>query len=344
MRKCVVPPASVVSMRDIAREAGVSVATVSYVVNGREDKVGKAMRKKILEIIRRRDYQPNQLMQAVRTRRSHVVGVLVPSFRTTFFPAVIESVESALAARGYHAVMCQNHSDIARTRDILSMMRQRRVDGLIAVPRYDEADLYAKLRESDMNIVFVDAFFPELPIPSVLSDDLLGARLAMRHLLDRGHRRIATLRQADAFLFGDLKDRFEGYRRELAAADIPLEPELVRILDAGTSQQAACLAIRDLVLDHRISACFLPSDTAALELMRLMRDAGRAIPRDLALVGYSNQDAGAHTTPTLSTVDQQPEAIGRLAVDIVLRQIEDGLASQFQRHLVEPRLLVRESS
>lgn len=344
MRKRVGQPASVVSMRDIARETGVSVATVSYVVNGREDKVGEATREKILEVIRRRDYQPNQLMRAVRTRRSRVIGVLVPSFRTTFFPAIIDAIESALAARGYHAVMCQNHSDIELTRTILPMMRQRRVDGLIAVPRYDEGGLYARLLESGIKMVFIDAFYPDLPVPSVMSDDLLGARLAMRHLLDRGHRRIATLRLADEFLFGDLKTRFEGYRRELAASGIPLEPELVQLLEADSSHQAACLAIRDLVLDNQVSACFLPSDGAALELMRLMHLAGRIIPRDLAVVGYSNQDAGTYTTPTLSTVDQRPDAIGRLAVDIVLQQIESGSAPQFHRHLVKPRLLVRESS
>ena len=344
MRKRIAPLASIVSMRDIAREAGVSVATVSYVVNGREDKVGETTRKKVLAIISRRDYQPNQLMRAVRTRRSHVVGILVPSFRTTFFPAIIDAIESTLADRGYHAVMCQNHSDVAMTRDILSMMRQRRVDGLIAVPRYDEAGLYAKSLESGMNIVFVGASYPHLPIPSVEPDDLLGSCLVMRHLLDRGHRRIATMRHGDDFLFGGFKDRFEGYCRELAAAGIPLATELVGIMGSGSLRQEACLAIRDLLLDNRASAFFAPSDNDALEIMRLAHEAGRAIPRDFAVVGYGNQAAGVHTTPTLSTVDQRPDIVGRLAVDIVLQQIESGSPSQFQRHLVEPRLLTRESS
>ncbi len=332
-----------VSMRDIARAVGVSVAAVSYALNDREGLISDETRRKILETAKRLDYQPNQLMKAVRTNRTEVIGVLVPSFQTTFFPAIVDAVERALSYRGYHAVMCQTHTDNKVTAENLDMLRQRRVDGLITTPKFDQAPLYQKLVEAGMKIVFIDAHLPELPIPSVQSNDERGSYLAVKHLISRGHRSIATFHQPEETLFGNMRARFSGYCRALKEAGIPLPEELIGIVDPGPNVEPGFQIAKRLLASKRATAFFSPSDKGALGVMRAAHKMGLSIPNDLAVIGYCNQEAGEYTTPRLSTVDQKPGEIGRIAVERLLNMIDGQPDPLPLRHFVEPELLLRES-
>ena len=332
------------SLRDIAREVDVSVAAVSYAINGREGLVSDKTRDRILDAAQRLDYQPNMLMRAVRTRRSEVVGVMVSSFQTTFFPQIIDGVERALMDIGYHAVMCQSHSDDKVSAENLSMLRQRRVDGLIVTPKFNQTELYRPVLEAGMKTVFVDAYLSDLDIPSVQSDDDLGSYLATRHLIKNGHRRIATMHQPDKLLFGGMRARFDGYRRALEEAGIGVDDSLVRILDAGIAVEQGYKAGLDLLTNTDATAVFLPSDFSAFGIMRAARELGRAIPDDFAVVGYCNQEAGLYTTPALTTVDQKPQEIGRVAVERLMAMINGRPDPRPLHELIEPELLIRDSS
>jgi LacI family transcriptional regulator len=333
-----------VSLRDIAREVGVSVATVSYAVNGRPGLMTQKTREKILDAVKRLDYQPNGLMRAVRTRRSGVVGVMVASFQTTFFPQIIDGIECALMDFGYHAVMCQSHSDDRLAAENLAMLRQRRVDGLIVTPKFNGTELYRPILAAGIRTVFVDAYLPELEIPSVQSDDDTGSYLATRHLISKGHRRIGTLRRTDALLFGNMLDRFNGYRRALAEAGIAYDEALVRVVDPGASVEQGRQAGLALLTETDATAIFSPLDFGALGIMQAARDCGRAIPDNLAVVGYCNQEAGRFTTPPLTTVDQKPQEIGRVAVHRLMALIH-GKPDPLPLHcFITPELLIRGSS
>lgn len=333
-----------VSMRDVAREAGVSVAAVSYAVNNRPGLLGEETRTRILDVARALDYQPNLLMKAVRTQRSEVVGVIVPSFQSTFFPQIISGIESALVGSGYHAVMCQCHSDDALTAETLAMLRQRRVDGLIVTPAPHQHGLYRTIGEAGIATVFIDAHFPDLDIPSIQSDDEFGACLAVRHLIQAGHRRIATVHQPESMLFSGMRARFLGYRRALKKAGIPFDEGLVRIVDPAATVEQGYKAGLDLLRETDATAVFSPSDLGAIGVLRAARERGRSVPDDLAVVGYGNQDSGAYTTPSLTTVDQKPQDIGRLSVARLMTMVDGGKGGEPRHVFVKPDLLVRDSS
>jgi LacI family transcriptional regulator len=332
-----------VSMRDIAEEVGVSVAAVSYAVNERQGLISDETRDRILQTAKRMDYQPNRLMQAVRTSRTDVIGVLIPSFQTTFFPEIIDGIERALAESGYHAVMCQTHSSNELTEENLAVLRQRRVDGLIVVPKFDQSLTYKKIEEARIKTVFVDAYLEDIWIPSVQSDDLTGSQQAVRHLIDHGHRRIATMRQPDGLLHGGMRARFEGYCRALTEAGIPFDEELVSLVEPGPNTEEGYEAAKHIIRREDVTAVFAPSDMGALGVMKAAREAGMSLPDDLAIAGYCNQNAGLFTTPTLTTVDQKPGKIGRAAVERLLAMIEGKEDKYPLHHFIQPELIIRES-
>ncbi len=334
-----------VSMREVAAEAGVSVASVSYVLNGRHNQVGAKTLEKILLVTRRLNYQPNLLMRAVRTRRSQVIGVLIPSFRTTFFPTVADAIESELAAHGYHAVICQTHSQTECMERNLVMLRQRRVDGLIVTPKFDQANLFAELVERGSKVVLIDHSFPEIPIASVRSDDEAGAGMAVRHLLELGHRRIGVLRHQAGQFPEMLPERYRGYVKALAEAGIAIDQNLVETVETGFTAEDGENAFKRLYARcPDLTALFVPSDLAALGVMRAARELGLRIPEDLSLAGYHNQEAGSHTTPTLTTVDQKPAEIGHRAVVSLLGMIEGRNPPEPRQILIQPELIVRGST
>ncbi len=331
-------------MRDVAAAAGVSVATVSHAVNGRAGLMTDATRDRVLAVAERLNYQPNLLMKAVRTRQSNVIGVMIPSFQSTFFPQIADSIERALRERGYHAVMCQTQNSNGVTAENLTMLGQRRVDGLIVTPKFDQASLYRPIFEAGMKTVFVDAYLQEMDIPSVQSDDTLGSYLAVQHLIENGHRRIATMHLPEASLCGGMRARFEGYCRALTEAGIAVDDKLIRIIEAGSAVDQGHKLGLDLLKNTDVTAVFLPSDFNALGVMRAAREVGQAIPDDLAVVGYNNQEAGQYTTPPLTTVDQKPQRIGQLAVERLMAMIHGTPDPRPLHKLIEPELLVRGSS
>lgn len=333
-----------VTLRDIAAEVGVSVAAVSYVINGRDEEVAEETRKRILEVVHKYDYQPNLLMRAVRTQRTNVVGVLVPSFGTTFFPQIIDSIERELAGGGYHAVMCQTHTRDDVTEENLRVLRERRVDGVIAVPTHGQTSIYRRIVKAGVPVVFIDSHLSSLPVPSVQSDDVLGAQLVVRHLIAKGHRRIATMRMPDALLHGTAKARFDGYSLALQEAGVPFVKKRVIAVDSGYGVAEGYTATQALLNEGSSTALFAPMDMAALGALRAASDVGVSVPDDFAIVGYCNQEAGMYTTPRLTTVDQKPEAIGLAAVKRLLGMIEEGTTPRPKHLKVEPELLVRESS
>ena len=326
-------------LSDIARQARVSEATVSRVLNGKPG-VSDATRAAVLTALDVIGYErPTHL----RSRKARMVGLVVPELGNPIFPALAEVVAGALAQRGFNAVLCTRTGSMSEG-EYVEMLLERQVSGMIfAGGQYAEADAphdhYTRLKQLRLPVVLVNAAADHLDFPRVSTDDAVAMEQAYSHLVDLGHERIGlilgppdhvpSLRKLNAF--EEIAARFNG-------TDLPAElVERTRFSIEGGHAAASRLLARD------VTAIICASDPLALGAVRAVRRAGAAVPRDISVVGYDDSAFMACTDPPLTTVRQPIEAIGRAAVEMLVGQIE-GSSVAPDELFFEPEIVARGST
>jgi LacI family transcriptional regulator len=338
------------TIRDVARRAGVSVATVSRVLNG-QAVVSETTRQRVLTAISELGYNPNGLARGLARRRSLIVGVIVPDIANPFFAEVARGMGDEAARHGYQLTLA--NSDLKREKETayIHLFREQRVDGLIYTSGHVDADLLAVMEKVGRPYALAATWHPQAP--SVLIDSYAGARLAMRHLLELGHRRIGILdgTREDPISGGP---RAEGYRDEAAAWGVAIDPDLTA--DARFDPDLAYReAARMLSLPHPPTALVAASDLMAVGAMGAALDRGLRLPDDLSVVGFDNIALTTLVRPRLTTVAQPMYQIGARAMRRLAEAIEAAAsgeappdaAPQDGGPLVEwiaPELVVREST
>ena len=326
-------------LADIARQARVSEATVSRVLNGKSG-VSDATRAAVLTALDVIGYErPTHL----RSRKARMVGLVVPELGNPIFPALAEVVAGALAQRGVNAVLCTRTGSMSEAQYV-EMLLERQVSGMIfAGGQYAEADAphdhYVRLRQLRLPVVLVNAAAEKLDFPRVSTDDAVAMEQAYAHLAYLGHTRIGlilgpsdhvpSLRKLQAF--EQIGARFSG---------VPVAPELVertRFSIEGGHSAAARL------IGRGATAIICASDPLALGAVRAVRRAGLAVPTDVSVVGYDDSPFMACTDPPLTTVRQPIEAIGRAAVEMLVGQIE-GSSVAAEELYFEPEIVARGST
>jgi LacI family transcriptional regulator len=332
-----------VNLEEVARLAGVSRSTVSRVVND-DSRVSAAVRTRVLAIIQEHDYHPNAAARSLASRRTRILGLLIPHaasaiFGDPFFPLLIEGVVAACNSADHNLMMLMDPSSNPEIRDRLyrRVIRGHHLDGLIIAASVVDDPIIRRLQASHFPFVLVGRHPRYREISFVDVDNRAAAKSAVTHLLDHGYRRIATIsgmRDMIATI-----DRYAGYVTALQEAGILPEPELVVHGDFSTERSYE--AMRAL-LPHRPDAVFAASDTMAAAALRAVQDAGLRVPEDIALMGYDNIGGSALTYPPLSTVGQPISALGREAVRVLLSVIEDS-EHRPQNQLLNTELILRRS-
>jgi len=325
-----------VTLRDLARAANCSLATVSKALNGRED-VSAETRAKILQLARELNYAPHAVGRSLRRRVTENVGVIFyresqPLSGNPFYSRVLEGIEAELAIHGYNLVLHLVQGD----EDVPKFVREQQVDGLILVGAMSDA-FVERISANDLPKVFVDPKTPVSHASQILIDNEYGAFLATQYLIRKGHKRIG-------FISGDLgrmsfRQRFEGYKRALQYHGIPLDMRLVQTggLESGFDHVAKLMALED-----RPTAIFSGNDINAIYGYKAVRDAGLDIPGDVSFVGFDDIELSRLTVPPLTTVRVYKEELGSIAV----RQLLSVIANPHQRPttvIVPTRLIERES-
>jgi DNA-binding LacI/PurR family transcriptional regulator len=328
-----------ITTTEIARQAGVSRAAVSYVIHDRRDQVSAETRRRVMKIVREHDYHPNALVQALRRKRTGVAGVLVPGLYVSFFAEIVDAMEVAARTRGWRVVICQTHGQPDHLEQEITKLRELRVDGFIVCPLQSQRAYYKRLVKAGVKMVFLDDAVPNVGVPYVDSDDVCGGRLATEHLLGLGHRRIACLRLSAPAL---PNCRFAGYRAALSDAGVAFDERLVTELDQG-NYETGFGATGRLLAGASFTALVAPNDVMAIAAIDALRQAGRRVPDDVSVVGYANLREASYCRPKLTTVSQETGAIGREAANRLLDLIEERPVGT-EDVLVKPRLIVREST
>jgi LacI family transcriptional regulator len=330
------------SIRDVAERAGVSVGTVSNVLN-RPEVVGENTRDRVLAAIEALGFVRNESARQLRAGRSRTIGLVVLDIANPFFTDVARGVEDVANARGLSVILCNSDDLPDKETAHLDNLAEQRVQGVLITPTAESSPHLDALRGRGVPVVLVDRRAPAPDQCSVAVDDVLGGRLAAEHLLEHGHRRIAFVGGASGL--PQVQERLDGVsaavREVCGSVDglTVLSPESLTV--AGGREAAS--RIVGIPAVHRPTAAVCANDLIALGVLQGMVQHGVAVPEDFAIVGYDDIDFAAAAAVPLTSVRKPRQELGRRATELLLAEAQ-GDGHRHEQQVFDPVLVVRQSS
>jgi LacI family transcriptional regulator len=330
-----------ITLNDVAERAGFSVSTVSRVLSkqGAKYRISPDTEEKIFEAARDLKYKVNHVARGLRLQKTHSIGVIAPDISNPFFAQIIGRIQSVARGLGYSIIVCNTDENLDLEIEQVNLLQRKRVDGLIAMPVGQRFEHYQDWLEKDQGLVLVDRCFDRLDTAAVCVDNTRGAREAVEHLIQAGHKRIAIIQGLPNTFTSTA--RLDGYREALAAHGLPFDPTLV--VGGDFRRENGYVATKLLLsLDSPPTALFATSDLITLGVLSALSEEGLEIPRDLSLVSFDDFDFAPYLKCPLTVVWQPKEMMGELAVKLLVEQLENG-RQDTRRIILRPRLLERES-
>lgn len=326
-----------VTLRDVAQEAGVSIKTVSRVVN-REPLVNPTTAARVAEVAERLGYRPNELARSLKGKASRTIGLIIADISNPFFADVCQAVEQVARQRGYSVVLCASAENVEAEQEYVGILTSRRVDGLLLVPAPEGHGYLKKEQAAGLSIVALDRPADGIETDVVMVDNRSAAREATEHLIGRHHKRIAFIGD-DQRIF-TARERFEGYVEALEVAGL----EAICQLGVGSVSSAEKATEDLLALPDRPTAFFAGNSLMTAGVLQAIEKADLNIPEDVAFVGFDDFELLSVLRPNLTLVRQPTRDIGRKAAELLFDRL-DGKAKPETHHLILPtELVVRESS
>lgn len=323
------------TMQDVAKHCGVSVGTVSRVLNGNKT-VATDIRRRVEASIAALHYVPNRIAQSMRRRATMAVGCLVSDIRLTIAAGVVSGAESLLREAGYDLFLASTHDDPAKEESILRFFRERQLDALIALPTDDQSVDHAQLLQSlRMPVVLWERDGGEL-FDSALSDHYSGVFEACCYLLDLGHERIALVGGHSTTWAGREMER--GYRAAMSQAHRGVDPALLFTTDSFSLSTCSEL----LRAENGVTAVIGALETIVL-VCKVARSAGLSIPKDLSIISIGDSDSLIIGTPAVTAIRIDSERVGRAAAEFVLDRLGDTPPTKARRLILPVELIVRQS-
>lgn len=336
---------SQITIKDIARELGISPSTVSRALKDHPD-ISTATKKAVTEVAEKLNYQPNIVALSLRSKKTNTLGVVIPEVVHFFFSTVINGIESVAHQAGYSVLLAQSRESAKVEADSLRTMFNSRVDGiLLSISRETtNVEHIDWLIKRGMPLVFFDRKYDMPSVSSVTVDDYAGAKKAVKHLLDQGFTKIMHIKGPAHLLI--TTDRYRGYVDALKEAGLTPDDQLIFSCETGEISEA-CSEIKKH-LSTEPQAIFASTDPLAIGAIQGIKEMGLSVPDDIAIVGFSNWQNGQFMQPTLTTVDQPGFEMGQQATKLLISQIEqklkDKLDPQPVSKVMDTQLIVRESS
>jgi LacI family transcriptional regulator len=328
-----------VTIRDVARAAGVSTATAARALGG-YGHASPAARRKVSESARMLGYRPNAVARALVSRATTTVGLVVGDIENPFFAAAARGLADVMDAHGYTVLLANADEDAERERRAVDALRARQVDGMVVVPAPGASPGHlADLVAARIPLVLLDRVVAGVEADSVLVRNAAGAHAAVAHLVALGHRRVGVV--SDLPEITSSAERISGYRRALRAAGIEADPGLISI-GGPTQADGEAAALRLLDRRDRPTAVFTANNFMTVGALRAARALGLRIPSDLALVGFDDLDWTTLVEPPVTVVSQPVTELGRTAGQRLLRRLGGDRAAP-RRIRLEARLIVRRS-
>ncbi len=330
-----------ITIKDIANELGFSVSTVSRALKNHPD-ISAETKRLVNELAERMHYTPNPIALSLKNRSSSMIGVLVPEIVHFFFSNVISGIESVAERNGYSLILVQSSEQLSKEVTAVANVMKGRVDGVIASvsTQTNTYEHFQKLLDEQIPLVFFDRIAENIDATHITVDDFGGAYEATKHLIEQGCKNIVHFAgPQNRRIF---RARLDGYKKALEDGGLPFKPELAVVADAMDKgyQQVQQLLEQGITFD----AIFAVNDFTAAGAMRALKKAKKAIPQDVAVVGFANESITLMLEPNLSSVNQSGFEMGQLAMEHLLKQIRSEEKLPAEKIVLPATLVVRESS
>ena len=332
--------AAAVTIRDVARQAGVSPMTVSRVING-SARVSPEARGRVEQAISDLGYVPSRLARGLSAQRTGTLALIVPDVANPFFTLIVRGAEDVARRAGYRVILCDTRSDLVLEREVIEEMIAHRVEGILIAPVSDRSrDHLRRLAKFGVPFVLVDRTVPGVDADAVLADSAAGAQRLVEHLIALGHRRIGMVVESDEV--STARDRRRGYEAALAGAGIAVDPELVA--ESTVDPRGGIEGMtRLLELDERPTAVFTVNSLVAVGAIEAVRTVGLEVPDDIALVCFDDIEYASRLYPFLTVMEQPAETFGTLGTQLLLEQIENRAPDRRRTVVLPGQFVVRRS-
>lgn len=333
-----------ITLNDLAKELNITPATVSRALSNHPE-ISEKTKKVVKEAALRLDYYRNNIASSLRSGKTHVIGVMIPTAEHSFFGSVIHGISNMASEHGFDVLIHQSNESYEYEVKGLKAFISARVDGIIASLAKNTFDFahFADIKNKNIPIVLFDRINDDLGIPSVVVDDYRGAFVATEHLIKQGYRKIGHISGPQHIK--TFNDRLKGFMGALQANKIPWDPAL--IFPGNISIESGKEGIRNfLQLAEPPDAVFAVEDTTALGALKQLKDSGIKVPEEFGLFGFCNDLVGEHVTPGLSSMDQRTVLMGQEAFKLLYQIINsDGNTGKYKTKVVlDPLSVIRESS
>ncbi|MGV3541010.1 MAG: LacI family DNA-binding transcriptional regulator [Rufibacter sp.] len=332
------------TIHDIARELGVTFSTVARALND-HPAISAATKASVQEMAKKLNYQQNKLASSLRSGRSNVIGIILPSLDTSFFSSVVHGMEKVLNENGYSVLLYQTGESLEQEQKGVNTFLQSRVDGVLTSVsgETEQEEFYAALRKRQVPLLFFDRAIQTLPVPSVTINDYKGGFMATEHLIKQGYKRIAHITSdLNLTIF---KERLRGYQAALQQYDLSFEPELV--FKGHISLELGKNTVQQLLESNiDFDAVFAAEDYTAMGALQALQEYNISGPEKVGVIGFANEAFGEFVTPSLSTVDQQTQQMGEETARLFLQLStnQSFYAGAPEQIVLDPILIPRNST
>ncbi len=327
-----------ITLAEIAKITGFSIPTVSRVLSNSNYPVNSDTRQQIMDVAESMGYKPNISARSLRTDRTHTIGIIVDDILSPFVPPIVRGIQDHLKDFDYLGLIINTDFDPDLEKDAISTLINRPVDGIIFVESLHSTTSEV-LAQLDKPYVFVHRLFGSSVANSIVPDDCYGAGLAVNHLVELGHRRIAYINGPEGW--HSAMRRLAGYQEALIARGLEFDPELTQPGD--WEFEGGYKATQNLLdVNNRPTAIFAANDLMALGAIYAIQDAGLTVPEDIAVVGYDNREITRIFRPKITTVSLPVYEMGKTAAELIIKQLKEGLENNDEIK-IKGQLFVRQS-
>lgn len=329
-----------VTIHDVAKEAGVSIATVSRVLND-TDYVSDEVRERVLQVAEDLHYRPSRVAQSLRSSKTQTIGVLVPQVDQPFFGKLTFAIQNALKGHDYYTLVANTMEDRTQENKYLEMLLEQRVEGVLIVPTGQSKLPFERLTSNGIPTVIIDRDISNVQTADrILCNNRQGAEDAMQHLIDLGHTHICIM--GGPSYSTAVQERIKGVRRAALASESDIAFDVVD-LALPEFQRGVDAALEVLRRDERPTAIFALSDIIAVSVLHAAQQIGLSVPDDLSVIGFDDIPLASYSLPALTTVAQPVEDMGRLAAEALLERIDEKRTTPATQELML-ELVVRQST
>jgi LacI family transcriptional regulator len=331
-------PTKAASISDVARESGVSIFTVSAVVNHKSH-VGKNLRERVENTIRKLNYRPNLIARSLIKQKTQTIGMIVPDIANPFFPMVVRGAEDAALKQGYHLLLCNSDDSLQKEESAVELLLSKRVDGILLTKAAGDfsPSLRQMIKEVNIPFVLVMRTYPQLTKDAVISDDYQGAYEAVCHLARAGRRRIGLI--SGPLKISNAKERWRGFRDALEEKNLPCEPDLVV---EGDYRIESGFRAGHALLSHRPDGIYVANHLMTIGLLKAAEEIGLQCPEDFGLVSFDDYPWLGVFRPRLTTVELPKHQLGSEAAELLIQRIAGNHGKPVLKKLL-PELRIRES-